>query len=176
MVKLETKTREALVFDVGGVVSNVAEPVFVPPSDDAPEGDGYVIACAYRPGAVNGELVILDSNDFSKPLDLVKLPFQMRDQVHGNWIPNPNPGKPLPFLSGPPMDISPSDVGPLNRFGLRKCKRSLSQVGYELITCALSCNQLPQDRVKHGFGAFSPSQDPAEVRYIYRLGTSVTHF
>lgn len=119
IVKLDTETREALVFDVGGLASNVAEPVFVPRSDDAPEGDGYVIACAYRPGAVNGELVILDSNDFSKPLALVKLPFQMRDQVHGNWVPNPNPGKPLPFLSGTPKDVTPSDVGPLNRFGPR---------------------------------------------------------
>lgn len=119
IVKLDTLTRDALVFDVGGLGSDVAEPVFVPRSDDAPEGDGYVIACAKRPGAPNGELVILDSNDFSKPLALVKLPFAMRNQVHGNWVPNPNPGQPMPFLSGPAKDVTPSDVGPLNRLGPR---------------------------------------------------------
>lgn len=115
VVKLDTETRETTIFAPAEEGSRLAEPVFVPRSDDAPEGDGWVIFWCDSPGVPKGEIVILDTNDFTKPVALVKLPFAMRNQVHGNWIPNTNPGKPLPKLTKAVKDVTASTLGALNR-------------------------------------------------------------
>ncbi|KAH7118059.1 lignostilbene dioxygenase [Dactylonectria estremocensis] len=115
IVKLDTETLEMMVFDPGEN-GRVAEPVFVPRSDDAPEGDGWVIGWTDSAKSPRGELVVLDTNDFSKPVAVIHLPFAMRTQVHGNWVPNPTPGTPMPRLTKPlNVDVTPSNNGVLDR-------------------------------------------------------------
>lgn len=66
----------------------VQEPVFIPRTPDAPEGDGWVIALVTRRPTNLSELVILDTQDFEKPIAFVQLPMHLRAQIHGNWVDN----------------------------------------------------------------------------------------
>jgi carotenoid cleavage dioxygenase len=64
------------------------EPIFVPRSEGAPEGDGYVIALLNHLHGDNTELVVLDSKNMANgPLARIKIPFRMRMSLHGNWTP-----------------------------------------------------------------------------------------
>ncbi len=64
------------------------EPIFVPRSDDAPEGDGYVIALLNHLNGDNTELVVLNSlNMAAGPVARIKIPFRLRMSLHGNWTP-----------------------------------------------------------------------------------------
>ncbi|PPJ50878.1 hypothetical protein CBER1_07099 [Cercospora berteroae] len=108
IVRLNTETGEKQVFHAGDE-SYVLEPAFIPRSADAPEGDGYIIFYTTRASTNKGELVILDTEDMSKPLAIAVLPFAMRKQVHGNWVDNPHPGKKLPLLTAPvKQDVRPT--------------------------------------------------------------------
>jgi len=66
--------------------SLIQEPIFVPRTDDAPEGDGYVIALVERREANRCDLVVLDTNTFEEPIALVQLPLHVKAQIHGNWV------------------------------------------------------------------------------------------
>jgi carotenoid cleavage dioxygenase len=72
----------------GGDAECFQEPIFVPRSKDAPEGDGFVIAVMNRLRTQSSELVILDSRDMrAGPVARVKVPFRLRMSLHGNWSP-----------------------------------------------------------------------------------------
>lgn len=114
IVKLNTETGEMLVFDPGEGF-RVAEPVFLPRSKDAPEGDGWIICWGDSPSKPRGELVILDTTDFSKPIATVQMPYASRMQVHGSWVDNPNASQPLPRLTSPVKEVVPSNNGALQR-------------------------------------------------------------
>ncbi|KAL1792953.1 hypothetical protein ACET3X_009460 [Alternaria dauci] len=76
------------------------EPVFVPRTPDAPEGDGYVIFAVDRLDVNLTNLVILDTKEFEKPVAVIELPLRMRAQIHGNWVDASElNGKPL--VAGP---------------------------------------------------------------------------
>lgn len=62
------------------------EPIFIPRSDDAEEGDGWVMCMVERRTANLCEVILLDTRDFTKPKAVIKLPFHVKSQVHGNWI------------------------------------------------------------------------------------------
>ncbi|KAK5048722.1 hypothetical protein LTR84_005814 [Exophiala bonariae] len=64
---------------------SVEEPIFIPRSKDAPEGDGFIVGMVEHQEAGYSELVVLDSNNFSQPVALVKAPFRLMNQIHGNW-------------------------------------------------------------------------------------------
>lgn len=67
--------------------SLVQEPIFIPRTDDAPEGDGWVIALVERTGkASRCDLVVIDTREFEKPVAFVQLPFHVKAQIHGNWV------------------------------------------------------------------------------------------
>ncbi|KAH7149837.1 isoeugenol monooxygenase [Dactylonectria estremocensis] len=66
--------------------SLVQEPIFVPRTADAPEGDGWVIAMVERRAANRNDLVVLDTRDFEKPVAIVQLPLHVKAQIHGNWV------------------------------------------------------------------------------------------
>lgn len=107
VIKLNTETGEKSIFHAakdGGV----AEPAYIPRGPDCEEGDGWLIFYSQRDSMPMGELVILDTNDFSKPVAIAQLPFRVRDQVHGNWVPNPHPETPLPLITSPIKNIIPS--------------------------------------------------------------------
>lgn len=60
------------------------EPVFVPRSADAPEGDGFLLGTAHNLVEMRTELVILDATAMTE-LARVILPFRNAYQVHGAW-------------------------------------------------------------------------------------------
>ncbi|KAH7412899.1 lignostilbene dioxygenase [Cadophora sp. MPI-SDFR-AT-0126] len=64
----------------------VEEPIFVPRSDDSPEGDGWVIVMVQRVEARKSDLVVLDSRSIEKPVAIIQMPFAVRGQIHGNWV------------------------------------------------------------------------------------------
>jgi len=65
------------------------EPCFVPRSAGAPEGDGFILSqLTRRDGHLRTEIVVLDAQHLGEgPLARVKVPFQLRAAVHGNWVP-----------------------------------------------------------------------------------------
>lgn len=69
-----------------GKDSLVQEPIFVPRSATAPEGDGWVIAMVERRAAVRNDLVVLDTEQFEKPVAIIQLPMHVKAQVHGSWV------------------------------------------------------------------------------------------
>uniref|UniRef100_A0A0D2XF77 Lignostilbene alpha,beta-dioxygenase I n=1 Tax=Fusarium oxysporum (strain Fo5176) TaxID=660025 RepID=A0A0D2XF77_FUSOF len=69
-----------------GKDSLVQEPIFIPRTPDASEGDGWIIAMLERRVANRSELVVLDTKEFEKPVAFIQLPMHLKTQVHGNWI------------------------------------------------------------------------------------------
>ena len=68
--------------------SNVQEPVFIPRTDTAEEGDGYLMALVNRFPEGLTELVVVDTADFSSgPVATVHIPLHIRPTFHGLWIP-----------------------------------------------------------------------------------------
>jgi len=69
-----------------GPDSLIQEPCFVPRTPNAPEGDGYLIALVDDVVHNYSDLVILDAQHIEDgPLARVKLPFRLRQGLHGNW-------------------------------------------------------------------------------------------
>jgi len=71
-----------------GPTSGFQEPVFIPRSANAPEGDGYLAALANRYDEMRSDLVILDAMRLADgPVATVRLPLRLRAGLHGNWVP-----------------------------------------------------------------------------------------
>ncbi|KPM44873.1 hypothetical protein AK830_g1595 [Neonectria ditissima] len=79
------KTGETKWFYAGND-SLVQEPIFIPRTVDAPEGDGWVISMVERRAANRNDLVVLDTNNFETPVAIVQLPMHVKAQIHGNWV------------------------------------------------------------------------------------------
>lgn len=79
----KTGRRVQHVFAPGDVPS---EPMFVPRSADAPEGDGWLLATVYRGGSNTSDLVILDAQDVEAgPIATAHVPRRVPFGFHGNW-------------------------------------------------------------------------------------------
>ena len=79
--------RRAQSFFVGAD-SGLQECCFVPRSDRAAEGDGYLIGVADRPFEGRSDLLILDAQRLAEgPLATVRMPFRIYAQIHGWWVP-----------------------------------------------------------------------------------------
>lgn len=65
---------------------SVQEPIFIPRSENAAQGDGWIMFLVEKRLANLCEVVILDTAEFSKPIAIIQLPFHVKAQVHGNWI------------------------------------------------------------------------------------------
>jgi carotenoid cleavage dioxygenase len=71
-----------------GPTSTLQEPAFIPKSDNAPEGEGYIVALANRYEEMRSDLLILDAQHLSDgPIATVRLPLRLRQGLHGNWVP-----------------------------------------------------------------------------------------
>lgn len=71
-----------------GPTSAVQEPVFVPHSADAPEGEGYVLVVVSRLPEYRSDLVVLDAQHVDQgPIATIHLPIRLRSGLHGNWVP-----------------------------------------------------------------------------------------
>lgn len=62
------------------------EPIFIPRSPDAAEGDGWVMTLIERRAAGRCDVAVIDTKEFEKPVAIVQLPFHVKAQVHGNWV------------------------------------------------------------------------------------------
>jgi carotenoid cleavage dioxygenase-like enzyme len=62
------------------------EPIFIPRTQDAPEGDGWVIATVYRGAEDRSDLAVFDALDIpAGPIGVAKLPRRVPFGFHGNW-------------------------------------------------------------------------------------------
>ena len=70
-----------------GAGDSVGEPIFVPRSAAASEGDGHLIVLAHRAATNQSELLILNAQDIAgKPEAVLKLPRRVPAGFHGNWV------------------------------------------------------------------------------------------
>ena len=75
-------------YDVGEACAT-NEPIFVPRSADAPEGQGYLLANVYDANRKASHLVILDAENVSAgPLAKAYLDHRVPFGFHGNWRPD----------------------------------------------------------------------------------------
>ncbi len=62
------------------------EPVFVPRSADAAEGDGWLVATLYRGATDTSAFCVFDAGDITKgPIGVASLPRRVPFGFHGNW-------------------------------------------------------------------------------------------
>jgi carotenoid cleavage dioxygenase-like enzyme len=88
LVHLNVETGETSAWYAGDAEC-FQEPIFVPRSADAEEGDGFVISVMNRLRSESSELVVLDARNMSAgPVARIKLPFRLRMSLHGNWTPD----------------------------------------------------------------------------------------
>lgn len=65
----------------------VGEPIFVPKSPDAPEGDGWILAVIYRAAEDRSDLLILDAQNIEgEPAAVIEVPRRVPSGFHGNWV------------------------------------------------------------------------------------------
>jgi len=85
--RVDHTTGKFEIYDVGaGCATN--EPIFVPRSSDAAEGEGYVLANIYDEGRKASHLVILDAQNLADgPLATAYLDHRVPFGFHGNWKP-----------------------------------------------------------------------------------------
>lgn len=84
-VMIETNSGRNTFFDPGPDCTT-EEPIFIPRSKSAPEGDGWVMGMVQRMDVNRSDLVVIDTNDFTKPIAVIQLPFRTKNQIHGNWV------------------------------------------------------------------------------------------
>lgn len=71
----------------GGDDSTLQEAVFVPGSQNAAHGDGYVLQLTDRVAQNRCDLMILDARQVDgEPVATVKLPIRLPGGLHGNWV------------------------------------------------------------------------------------------
>jgi carotenoid cleavage oxygenase len=88
LVRYDADTGAAETHDFGPGRST-GEGVFVPAADDAPEGDGWVMALVHDSRRDRSDLVVLSADDFSgEPVARVELPARVPAGFHGNWVPD----------------------------------------------------------------------------------------
>jgi carotenoid cleavage dioxygenase-like enzyme len=64
------------------------EPVFVPRSADAPEGDGWVVSVVYRGNEDRSDFLVFDAQDLpAGPIAAARMPRRVPFGFHGNWRP-----------------------------------------------------------------------------------------
>ena len=82
---LTTGKRTDHVYDAG---DSPGEPVFIPRSEGADEGDGWLVALVYRGAEDRSDFVVYDAQDVAAgPIATAKLPRRVPFGFHGNWRP-----------------------------------------------------------------------------------------
>lgn len=87
IASVDHQTGKIDIHDVGaGCATN--EPIFVPRSEDAPEGDGFLLANIYDDNRKASHLLVLDAQDVGgAPLAKAYLDHRVPFGFHGNWMP-----------------------------------------------------------------------------------------
>lgn len=86
--RFDHQTRKDTLYNAGTATS-LAECCFAPKSDNAREGEGYLMGVATRNSeGGRADLVILEAEHLDEgPLATVKLPMRAVGQIHGWWVP-----------------------------------------------------------------------------------------
>ena len=99
------------------------EPIFVPRSPEAAEGDGWIIAVVYRAAEDRSDFTVFDAQAIEAgPIAVAKLPRRVPFGFHGNWrqevkLSRREGRKPRPKQTGG-VRITPSPVqAPIRRSG-----------------------------------------------------------
>ncbi len=80
----QTGTRRLHLLPPGDATS---EPVFVPRTPDAPEGDGFLLAVVWRNEDKRSDLIVLDAAAADRaPLATVQLSHRVPFGFHGNFV------------------------------------------------------------------------------------------
>ena len=65
---------------------NTSEPVFVPRSEQAEEGDGYLVSVIYRAAENRSDMAFFDASALDKgPIAVAELATRVPNGFHGNW-------------------------------------------------------------------------------------------
>jgi carotenoid cleavage dioxygenase len=65
----------------------ISEPVFVARSEDAAEGDGWLLAVVWRARENRSDLAVFNATDITAgPVALIQLGHRVPDGFHGNWV------------------------------------------------------------------------------------------
>ncbi len=79
---------DTLDFFYAGPHSSPEEPIFVPRTPDAAEGDGWLMTIVGRRDENRTDLVILDAQALSDgPVAIIKFPCRVHEGFHGIWVP-----------------------------------------------------------------------------------------
>ena len=66
-----------------------SEPVFVPRSEDAAEGDGWLLATVWRAAENRSDVAVFDTAGLKNgPVATIRLPHRVPAGFHGNWVAN----------------------------------------------------------------------------------------
>lgn len=86
--RIDWETRDIATFPMAPP-SLAHEPVFVPRSPDAPEGDGYIVTVVNHMHTNRSELLILDATDLAAgPIARAKVPYSTPFTFHGSFANN----------------------------------------------------------------------------------------
>lgn len=86
VVHINVETGVSKVWNAGPNTS-CTEPIFVPRSKDAPEGDGYLISCVRNEDSMTTHIAVLNALDInSGPICLVEIPLRLKIAAHGTWV------------------------------------------------------------------------------------------
>jgi carotenoid cleavage dioxygenase-like enzyme len=84
-IDVKTGKRSVYEFAAGDAPG---EPVFVPRTAGAAEGDGWLLTVVYRGAEDRSDLAVFDAGDVAKgPIGLAHLPRRVPFGFHGNWRP-----------------------------------------------------------------------------------------
>ncbi|HEV2362827.1 MAG TPA: carotenoid oxygenase family protein [Caulobacteraceae bacterium] len=85
-VDLKTGARKVFQLPAGDVAG---EPIFVPRTESADEGDGYLLALVYRGDEDRSDFLVFDALGIEAgPIATAKLPRRVPFGFHGNWRPS----------------------------------------------------------------------------------------
>lgn len=88
IARIDWETGERVVHPIPQSPGGAQEPVFVPRTPDAPEGDGWLLCLVNHNAENRAELFILDAMDMAGPaVAKVRLPFNQPMAFHGCFAP-----------------------------------------------------------------------------------------
>jgi carotenoid cleavage dioxygenase len=83
-IDLKTRQRTVRRFTAGDTVS---EPIFVPRTAAAPEGDGWILSVVHRAADDRSDLLVLNALDIAgEPEATLELASRVPAGFHGNWV------------------------------------------------------------------------------------------
>jgi carotenoid cleavage dioxygenase len=86
LAHMDLQTKRETVRTFSGSDS-VGEPIFVPRSAEAPEGDGWILALVHRAAQMRSDLLILNAQDIAgEPVAVLELPCRVPAGFHGSWV------------------------------------------------------------------------------------------